>query len=99
MFGKTILRRTVTLTVLATVWCVYSMVAFAMPVDTAAEITVTGQVTVNGQPAVSNATVLSGSVITTGADSSATISLGKNGRVELDANTSVTLTFGPNNIV
>ncbi|MBV9241603.1 MAG: hypothetical protein JO314_06305, partial [Acidobacteria bacterium] len=99
MFGKTILRRTVTLTVLAAVWCVYSMVAFAVPVDTAAEITVTGQVTVNGQAAVSNATVLSGAVIATGANSSATISLGKNGRVEVDQNTSITLNFGPSNIV
>jgi hypothetical protein len=99
MFGKTILRKSVTLTVLAAVWCVYSMVAFAAPVDTAAEITVTGQVTVNGQAAVSNATVLSGAVITTAANSSATISLGKNGRVEVDQNTSITLNFGPNNII
>jgi hypothetical protein len=99
MFGTTILRKSVTLTVLVAVWCVYSMVAFAAPVDSAAEITVTGQVTVNGQPAVSNATVLSGAVITTAANSSATISLGKNGRVEVDQNTSVTLNFGPSNIV
>jgi hypothetical protein len=81
------------------VWCVYSMVAFAAPVDTAAEITVTGQVMVNGQPAVSNATVLSGAVITTAANSSATISLGRSGRVEVDQNTSVTLNFGPSNII
>jgi len=99
MLAKNILRRTVTLGVLAAIWCVYSMVAFAVPVDTAGEITVSGQVTVNGQPAVSNATVLSGSVITTGADSSATVSLGKNGRVEMGANSSMTLNFGPNNIV
>jgi ferric-dicitrate binding protein FerR (iron transport regulator) len=70
-----------------------------MPVDTAGEITVSGQVTVNGQPAVSNATVLSGAVITTGADSSATVSLGKNGRVEMGANSSMTLNFGPSNII
>ena len=99
MFAKTLLRRTVTASVIATVWCVYSMVAFAMPVDSAAEITVSGNVTVNGQPAVSNATVLSGAVITTAAGSSATISLGKNGRVEMGENSSMTLNFGPNNIV
>src|SRR6478672_13925295 len=99
MFAKTMLRRTVTASVIATVWCVYSMVAFAMPVDSAAEITVSGNVTVNGQTAVSNATVLSGAVITTAAGSSATISLGKNGRVEVDQNTSITLNFGPNNLV
>jgi hypothetical protein len=99
MFGKTLLRKSVTLTTLVAVWCVYSMVAFAAPVDTAAEITVTGQVMVNGQPAVSNATVLSGAVISTAANSSATISLGRNGRVEVDQNTSVTLNFGPSNII
>ena len=99
MFGKTILRKSVTLTTLVAVWCVYSMVAFAGPVDTAAEITVTGQVMVNGQPAVSNATVLSGAVISTAANSSATISLGRNGRVEVDQNTSVTLNFGASNII
>ncbi|HEV7701054.1 MAG TPA: hypothetical protein VGO43_12555 [Pyrinomonadaceae bacterium] len=99
MFGKNILRRTVTLTVLATVWCVYSMAAFAMPIDTAAEIAVTGQVTVNGQAAVSNATVLSGAVITTGANSSAIVSLGKLGRVEMGADSSMTLNFGSNNVV
>jgi len=99
MFDKNILRRTVTLSVVAAVWCVYSMVAFAMPIDTAGEIAVTGQATINGQPAVSNATVLSGSVITTAANSSAVVSLGKLGRIEMGPDTSVTLNFGPNNIV
>ena len=50
---------------MAAVWCVYSMVAFAMPVDQSGEITVSGQVTVNGQPAVSSSTILSGAVIVT----------------------------------
>lgn len=99
MFGKILLRKSVTLMTLAAVWCVYSMVAFAMPVDSAAEITVTGQVTVNGQPAVSNSTVLSGSVISTGASSSAVVSLGKLGRVEVSSDSSMTLNFGTNNII
>jgi hypothetical protein len=99
MFGKNILRKSVTLMTLAAVWCVYSMVAFAVPVDSAAEITVSGQVTVNGQPAVSNSTVLSGSVISTGANSSAVVSLGKLGRVEVSSDSSVTLNFGTNNII
>lgn len=99
MFGKNLLRKSVTLTTLAAVWCVYSMVAFAMPVDSAAEITVTGQVTVNGQPAVSNATVLSGSVISTGSNSSAVVSLGKLGRIEISADSSATLNFGSDNII
>jgi len=75
------------------------MVAFAMPVDNAGEITVTGQVTVNGQPAVSNSTLLSGAVIATSAGSSAVVSLGKLGRVEVLADSSLTLTFTDNSIV
>ena len=47
MLGKNIIRKSVTLTTIAAVWCVYSMVAVALPKDTAGEITVTGQVTVN----------------------------------------------------
>ena len=83
MLGRNIFRRLVTLTTLAAVWTVYSMVALAAPVDVTGEVSVTGQVTVNGQQAVSNATVMSGSTIVTGADSSATVSLGRVGRVEL----------------
>lgn len=99
MFGKNMLRKSVTLMTLAAVWCVYSMVAFAMPVDSTAEIAVTGQVTINGQTAVSNTTVLSGSVISTGPNSSAIVSLGKLGRVEISSDSSMTLNFGANNII
>ncbi|MFN0140606.1 MAG: hypothetical protein ACKVQW_11045 [Pyrinomonadaceae bacterium] len=99
MFGKKIIRKSVTAMTLGAVWCVYSTVAFAAPVDSAAEITVTGQVTINGQQAISNATVLSGSVISTGSNSSAVVSLGKLGRVEISADSSLTLNFGANNII
>lgn len=99
MFGKNSLRKITTSVTLAAVWSVYSMVAFAIPVGSTGEITVSGQVTVNGQPTVSNATVVSGSSIVTGADSSATISLGKTGRVEMMANTSLSLTFSESSIV
>lgn len=92
MLGKNI-RKYTTLFTLAAVWCVYSQVAFAIPRDLTAEITVSGQVTVNGQTAVSNSTVLSGSTIVTSADSTATISLGKTGRIELSANSNLSLTF------
>jgi hypothetical protein len=99
MLGKNSFRKFTTLITLAAVWCVYSMVAFAMPKDMAAEITVTGQVTVNGQAAVSNSTILSGSTIVTGADSSAVISLGKTGRVEVLANSNLTLSFTDSSII
>lgn len=99
MLGKNIIRKSVTLMTAVAVWCVYSMVAYAIPGDIAGEITVTGQVTVNGQPAVSNSTILSSSVISTGDGSSAVVSLGKAGKLELSANTSMTLRFSDNSIV
>lgn len=93
MFGKNSFRKISTLFTLAAVWCVYSTVAFAVPINAVGEITVTGQVTVNGQAAVSNATVLTGSSIVTGAGSSAVVNLGKTGRVEILENSSLTLNF------
>ncbi len=98
MFGKKIVRKFVTLSTLATLWCVYSMVAFAIPSATTAEITVTGQVTVNGQPAISNSTIMSGATITTGSGSSAVVSLGKLGRVEIQEGSNLSLTFSENSI-
>jgi hypothetical protein len=99
MLGKNRFRKFVTLITVAAVWCLYSMVTFAMPNDAAGEITVTGQVTVNGQTAVSNSTIMSGATIVSGADSSAVISLGKTGRIEIPANSNLTLRFTDNSIV
>lgn len=99
MLGKNRFRKFITLITVAAIWCVYSTVAFALPIDAAGEITVTGQVTVNGQPAVSNSTVLSGATIVAGTDSSAVINLGKTGRIEVLANSSLTLRFTDNSIV
>jgi hypothetical protein len=99
MFGNNSFRKLVTLTTLVAVWSVYSMVALAAPNSSTAEITVTGQVTVNGQAAVSNSTILSGSTIVTGTDSSAVISLGKTGRVEVMSDSNLSLQFSDSSIV
>jgi len=99
MLGKNCFRKLITLTTVAAVWTVYSMVAIAAPLDVSGEISVTGQVTVNGQSAISNSTILSGSTIVTGPDSSATVSLGKTGRIEILADSSLTLRFTDNSIV
>jgi hypothetical protein len=94
MLGKNTIRKSITLLTTLAVWCVYSTIIFAAPTkDITGELTVTGQVTVNGQAAVSNSTVISGSTIATGADSSAVVSLGKLGRLELSADSSLTLKF------
>ena len=99
MLGKYIVRKFIALTTIAAIWCVYSMVAFAVPVDMAGEITVTGQVTVDGQTAVSNSTIISGATITTGSGSSAIVSLGKTGRIEILADSNLTLRFTATSIV
>jgi hypothetical protein len=98
MLGKNSFRKLITLTTLVAVWTVYSMVALAAPTGSTAEISVTGQVTVNGQAAVSNSTVISGSTIVTGTDSTATVSIGKTGRVELSGDSNLTLQFSDSSI-
>ena len=98
MLGKNSFRKIITLTNLVAVLTVYSMVSLAAPTGSTAEISVTGQVTVNGQTAVSNSTVLSGSTIVTGTGSSATISIGKTGRLELSGDSNLTLQFSDNSI-
>ena len=75
---------------------VSSMVALAAPQQGQAvsgDLSVVGQVSVNGASAISGATVFSDSTITTAQGSSAVVSLGKLGRVELLPNSSVKLSF------
>ena len=100
MISRTWSRKSIAFSVAVAVLTVYSMVALASPGQKApsGELSVSGQVTVNGQAAISGATVLSDSVVATGANSSATVSLGKLGRVELFPNSSVKLSFGNANI-
>lgn len=98
MLGKQIVRKLTTFILGIAILCVYSMVALAAPKDVTGEITVTGAVSVNGQTAVSNSTIVSGSTIVTAAGSSAIISLGKNGRVEILDDSSINLKFTDNSI-
>lgn len=99
MFGNKCSRKLITSFTAFAVLCVYSMVVLAVPKGDVAEITVSGQVTVNGQTAISNSTVVSGSTIVTGANSSAIISLGKTGRVEVLADSNLVLNFSATGIV
>jgi hypothetical protein len=99
MLGKNLIRKSVAFLTAIAVWSVFSMTAIAAPGDIMGEITVNGQVTVNGQATVSNSTITSGNTIVTGANSTATINLGKNGRVELLPDTNFTLKFSSNSIV
>jgi hypothetical protein len=99
MLNKILIRKSITLMTLIAVWCVFSMSAMAAPADVMGEITISGQVTVNGQAVASNSTVTSGSTIVTGTSSTAILSLGKNGRVEVLGDSSLTLKFTGNSIV
>lgn len=100
MISRTWSRKSIAFCVAVAVLSVYSMVALATPGQKAAsgELSVSGQVTVNGQAAISGATVFSDSVVATAANSNATISLGKIGRVQLFPNTSIKLSFSDGNI-
>lgn len=98
MLSKNLIQKSVTLMTAVAFWCVTSMVALAAPKDITGDITVSGQVTVNGQSVVSNSTVVSGSSIVTGDNSTAVISLGKTGRVEVLANSNITLKFNDTGI-
>lgn len=99
MLGKNWTRKSLAIITTLAVWSVFSMVAFAQSNSTA-EISVTGQVTVNGNPMTVNTTIASDSTVTTtGANSSAVVSLGKLGRVELQGDSSIQLKFNSNSIV
>jgi ferric-dicitrate binding protein FerR (iron transport regulator) len=65
---------------------------------TSGELSVSGQVTVNGQNAISGATVFTDSTVTTAKGSSAVVSLGKLGRVELLPGTTMKISFNESGI-
>lgn len=98
MLGKHIIHKATSFVLTLTILCVYSMVALAGTKDITGEITVTGNVTVNGQSVVSNSTIVSGSTIVTDANSTAIISLGKTGRLEVLAGSNLTLRFAETSI-
>lgn len=99
MLGKQVLRKLTTSFAAVAVLCVYSMVALAAPKDLTGILTVTGNVTVNGQPAISNSTIISGATVVTGSNSTALISLGKTGRIEVLEDSNLVLNFSENSIV
>jgi len=98
MIKKTWSRKFVAILVAAAILSVYSMLTLATTGAPSGELSVTGDVSVNGQRVTSGGTIFSGSAIVTAKDSSATVSLGKLGRIELAPNTSLRLTFVDNAI-
>ena len=95
MTSRTWSRTPISLALALAIVCTYSMVGLAQTGQTGptGDLSVVGEVSVNGTNAISGATVFSDSTITTGQNSSAVVSLGKLGRVELLPNSSLKLGF------
>lgn len=72
--------------------------AFAQSQKAAGELSIRGQVMLNGVSAISGATVFSDGTIKTGRDSSATVNLGKMGRVELAPESEMVVSFAEGNV-
>jgi len=99
MINKTWSRKFIAASVAVAVLTVYSMLTLARPGARSGALSVIGEVTVNGQKVISGGTIFSNSVIVTAKDSSATVSLGKLGRIDLLANSSLKLSFTDNSIM
>ena len=96
MTSRTWSRTPISLALALAILCTYSMVGLAAQQGQAGptgDLSVVGEVSVNGTSAISGATVFSDSTITTGQNSSAVVSLGKLGRVEVLPNSNLKLSF------
>jgi ferric-dicitrate binding protein FerR (iron transport regulator) len=99
MISKSWSRKSIATAVAVAVLSVYSMVVLAAPnAKASGELSVSGQVTVNGQKVVSGGTIFSESTISTAAQSNASVSISKVGRVELAPNSNLRLSFAENSI-
>jgi hypothetical protein len=101
MRKPTLLRKALTVLSMLAVSSFYTLVggsALAQNAKAAGELSVTGSVSINGTTAISGATVFSDSKIKTSRSSSATINLGKLGRVQLGPESEMTLQFVTGNI-
>ncbi len=97
MISRTWSRTPLTLALAVAILSMYSMVALAAPgqgqTGPSGDLSVVGEVSVNGTSAISGATVFSDSTVTTAKGSSAVVSLGKLGRVEILPDSTLKLSF------
>ncbi|HEX8459050.1 MAG TPA: hypothetical protein VF656_17285 [Pyrinomonadaceae bacterium] len=99
MISRTWSRMAISLCLTVAMMSTYSMVALAAPTQSpSGELSVVGEVSVNGTNAISGATVFTDSTVTTAKGSSAVVSLGKLGRVEILPESSVKLSFNENSV-
>src|SRR5215210_5135224 len=97
MTSRTWSRTPISLALALAILCTYTMVGFAAPqqgqTGPTGDLSVVGEVSVNGTSAISGATIFSDSTVTTAKGSSAVVSLGKLGRVEVLPESSMKLSF------
>jgi hypothetical protein len=97
MTSRTWSRTPISLALALAIVCTYTMVGLAAPqqgqTGPTGDLSVVGEVSVNGTSAISGATVFSDSTVTTAKGSSAVVSLGKLGRVEVLPESSLKLSF------
>jgi ferric-dicitrate binding protein FerR (iron transport regulator) len=99
MIKRTPTRTLVIFCLVAAIISAYSTVGLAAPVQgPSGELVVTGQVSVNGQNVTTGFTIFSDSNVTTAKGSSAVVSLGKLGRVEIFPDSTMRLTFTGNSV-
>lgn len=102
MISRNWSRMAISLCLTIAILSTFSMVALAAQERSATpsgELSVVGEVSVNGTNAISGATVFSDSTIITGKGSSAVVSLGKLGRVELLPESSIKVSFTDNSVM
>ncbi len=100
MISRNWSRMAISLCLTVAILSTFSMVALAAQGQSGAsgELSVVGEVSVNGTNAISGATVFSDSTVTTAKGSSAVVSFGKLGRVEVLPDSSLKLSFTNNSI-
>src|SRR5215510_11375641 len=98
MNNNTWSRKYIAVFVAAAVLTVYSMVTLAAPGARSGELTAVGNVTVNGLKVVSGGTIFTNSTIVT-EKGSATVGLGKLGRIDVSQNSDLQLSFSDKGIV
>jgi hypothetical protein len=93
-------RKALSACLIVALYVTYSMVALASTDKIAGELIVSGKttVTVNGETAQTGRSVFSASTITTPENTTATINLGRIGKLELAPNSSLTVSFDQNSI-
>lgn len=93
MIRNSLMRKFIAVWVTATLLVVYSTFTAATPTVRSARLLVSGIVTVDGQQVISGGTFFSDSTIVTSDASSATLNLMRYGRIELQANSTLTLSL------